>query len=82
VINQGQANFGYVLEMLRAAFPGAEMRSLKLRLLRPVYAGDVVVAGGTLERMDGRTAHCRVWLDVEGAGRALDGTASLSLTGA
>jgi hypothetical protein len=66
--------------MLRTEFPGAQMRSLKLRLLRPVFAGDTVVAGGVLEQVDGRVASCRVWLEVEGGGRAVDGTASLWLT--
>jgi 3-hydroxybutyryl-CoA dehydratase len=82
-INQGPANFGYVLEMLRAAVPGATVRDLDVRLLGQVAAGDRVVAAGRVEETrdeDGvlRIA-CAVWLDVDGGSRALDGTAVLTL---
>ena len=76
-INQGPANFGYVLDMLLAAHPGARVRDLKVRLLANVHAGDRVTAGGeVLAERDGRL-ECAVWLDVEGGARAIEGTATV-----
>jgi 3-hydroxybutyryl-CoA dehydratase len=81
VINQGPASFGYVLNMLLEAAPGASIRDLRVRLMANVYGGDHVTAGGTVdavEEADGeRRLACSVWLDVEGGKRALQGTATL-----
>lgn len=77
VINQGPANFAWILDMLRAAIPGAAVEDLRVRLLANVYAGDRVVAAGRVESVDGRLVSCSVWLDVEGGARAVDGTATL-----
>jgi acyl dehydratase len=77
VVNQGPANFAWVLDMLRAAAPGAEIRDLRVRLLANVFAGDRVIAAGRVEARDGDALSCSVWLDVEGGARALDGTATL-----
>jgi 3-hydroxybutyryl-CoA dehydratase len=77
VVNQGPANFAWVLDMLRAAVPGADIRDLRVRLLANVFAGDRVVAAGRVESVDGRLVSCSVWLDVEGGARAVDGTATL-----
>src|ERR1700727_2758336 len=46
VINQGPASFGYVLNMLREALPGAAVRDLNVRLTANVFGGDRVTAGG------------------------------------
>jgi 3-hydroxybutyryl-CoA dehydratase len=79
VINQGPANFAYVVDMLRAAVPGAAIRDFRVRLLANVFGGDRVIAGGRVESaVDGRL-ECRVWLDVDGGARAVDGTATLLL---
>jgi acyl dehydratase len=80
-VNQGPVNFGYILDMLRAAAPGAEVQNLRVRLLANVFAGDRVVAAGRVESLaeDGRVAHCAVWLDVDGGARAVEGTAALRL---
>jgi acyl dehydratase len=79
VINQGPANGSYIANMLRANFPGARVRALRLRLRANVFAGDRVVAGGTVEAREGDLVHCRVWLDVDGRGRAIEGTAVVAL---
>ncbi|MEA2274378.1 MAG: hypothetical protein QOI98_3086 [Solirubrobacteraceae bacterium] len=84
VVNQGPANFGYVLEMLRAAVPGATIADLKVRLKANVFGGDRVVAAGTVESVEDRDGEhhltCAVWLDIDGGARAIDGTAHLILS--
>jgi 3-hydroxybutyryl-CoA dehydratase len=79
VVNQGPANCSYVVNMLRAAFPGGVIRSLSFRLLGNVFAGDRVVAGGTIEGRDGELVRCAVWLDVTGGARVVEGTATVAL---
>src|SRR4051812_20683963 len=76
-INQGPANFGYVLNMLLAAFPGARVADLDVRLLANVHAGDRVVAGGEVQGEEAGRVRCAVWLDVEGGARAIEGTATV-----
>ncbi|MBN9099848.1 MAG: hypothetical protein J0I49_17310 [Pseudonocardia sp.] len=77
VVNQGPINLGYVHTML-AAWAGGEDRVLAtaFRFRATVLAGDRVVAGGRVTAVhdDGRV-ECEVWLDVEGRGRAVSGTA-------
>jgi acyl dehydratase len=85
VVNQGPANFGYVLEMLKAAVPGARVADLRVRLQANVFGGDRVIAGGVVESVadgeDGaRVLDCAVWLDVDGGARAIAGTARLVLS--
>jgi 3-hydroxybutyryl-CoA dehydratase len=81
VINQGPASFGYVLNMLRESAPGAEIRDLDVRLSANVFGGDTVVAAGEVDSAEdvegARRLVCKVWLDVEGGRRALQGTATL-----
>jgi acyl dehydratase len=81
VINQGPANFGYILDLLREAAPGAVIADLSVRLMSNVFAGDRIVAGGNVQSSETRDGQlrlsCTVWLDVDGAARALDGTATL-----
>jgi 3-hydroxybutyryl-CoA dehydratase len=79
VVNQGPANFAWVLDMLREAVPDAEIRDLKVRLLANVFAEDRVVAAGRVEAVEDGRATCSVWLDVDGGARAVDGTATLIL---
>jgi acyl dehydratase len=83
VINQGPASFGYVLNMLREAAPGASIRDLNVRLTANVHGGDRVIAAGRVEsaaEVEGeRRLECSVWLDVEGGRRALQGTATLAI---
>jgi 3-hydroxybutyryl-CoA dehydratase len=75
-VNQGPANCSYVVNMLRAEFPGATITRLRFRLLGNVFAGDRAVAGGQV-LTHGDEIECRVWLDVEGRGRVVDGTATI-----
>lgn len=83
VVNQGPANFAWVLDMLREAAPDAAIADLRVRLLANVFAEDRVVAAGrveSVEERDGRRhVSCRVWLDVDGGARAVEGTATLIL---
>lgn len=78
LVNQGPTNIGYVVAMLEQAVPGARIADLALRLLDNVFEGDRVHARGVVEDVTGE-GHiaCSVWLDVDGRGRALDGTATL-----
>jgi len=80
-VNQGPANFGYVLTMLQRTAPGAAIRDFRVRLLANVFAGDRVVADGRVESVEEaggeRRLSCAVWLDVDGGSRALEGTATL-----
>jgi acyl dehydratase len=78
-VNQGPVNMGYVLDMLRAAAPAATVKDLRVRLLANVFAGDRVTAAGEVLATEGNRVTCAVWLDVEGAGRAIEGTATLEL---
>ncbi len=78
-INQGPANFAWMLDMLREAAPGARVRDFKVRLLANVFAGDRVVAAGQVEAIEDGCAVCSVWLDVAGGARAVAGTATLIL---
>ena len=81
-VNQGPVNIGYILDMLRAV--GVVVRDIRVRLLANVFAGDRVVAGGRVESVetdrDGRfLAQCVVWLEIDGSGRAVEGTAEIEL---
>jgi acyl dehydratase len=77
VINQGPANCSYVVTMLREAFPGATITHLRLRLLGNVFASDRAIASGEVESDTGDELRCRVWLDVEGRGRVVEGSATI-----
>jgi 3-hydroxybutyryl-CoA dehydratase len=85
LINQGPANFAYIVNMLRDAAPAAEIRNLSVRLLSNVFEGERVEAAGEVVSVDGdakeRRVSCRVWLDGE-SGRALEGTATLVVSAA
>jgi 3-hydroxybutyryl-CoA dehydratase len=83
VINQGPASFGYVLNMLSKALPGATIRELNVRLTANVFGGDRVIARGRVDDVqpdgDGQLVRCSVWLDINDGRRALRGTATVSL---
>lgn len=78
-VNQGPLNLGYVQTMLARYAGGVDrIRATGFRFRGPVYAGDRVVAGGVVtgEVPGGSGAlECAVWLDVEGRGRVVSGTA-------
>ena len=76
-VNQGPANCSYVVNLLRAEFPGATITKLAFRLLGNVFAGDRAIAGGEIATRTADEVRCRVWLDVEGRGRMVEGTATI-----
>lgn len=85
VVNQGPNNMAYVMNML-AAWTGdaASVRDLSVRFLANTYAGDRLVAGGTVLEVEAtddgtREAFCEVWLDANGDTRALSGRAQVML---
>jgi acyl dehydratase len=84
-VNQGPINMAYLMNMLVswAGNDPGRLRGITLRFIANVFAGDRVVAGGTVtgvREVAGETlADCEVWLDVDGAGRALSGTATVAV---
>jgi acyl dehydratase len=76
-VNQGPANCSYVVNMLRAAFPAATIAKLSFRLLGNVFASDRAIAGGEIVSETAEAIVCAVWLDVEGRGRVVEGTATI-----
>ena len=77
VINQGPANVAYMMNMLLAAFPGGRIETMDSRFLDNVYAGDKVVASGTITSVDGDRIGCAFTLDVAGRGTVNSGTATV-----
>jgi acyl dehydratase len=83
VINQGPANLAYVINMLQSAFPGAAIRTLDIRYVDNVFAGEAVEASGKVtqvtESAGGTDVACEIWLRAETRGAVISGTATLSL---
>ena len=77
VINQGPANVAYVMNMLRAAFPGAALERMNSRFVDNVYAGDRLTAGGTVTGIEDGLILCDIWLNAEGRGPVIAGTAAV-----
>ena len=80
-INQGPANLAYAVNMMMAAFPGAQLLEIDSRYLANVPVGDRVSARGTITSREAGivTLEFRV---VNGAGKdAVAGTARLRLEG-
>nr|ART35586.1 A54 [uncultured bacterium] len=77
VINQGPINVAYMMNMLMAAFPGGRIESMDSRFLDNVYAGDKVVASGTVTAVGGNRIDCAFTLDAEGRGTVNSGTATV-----
>lgn len=76
-INQGPANLAYIVNMLHAEFPGHRIGTLDMCYMVNVLEDDTVTARGTVTAIDGNSVSCEVWLDVEGRGKALAGTAKM-----
>ena len=76
VVNQGPNNMAYVVNML-AAFAGGPENVLRLRVrfLDNVFAGDRLVAGGTVTEVTEETIECDVWLAKDGDQPVLSGSA-------
>lgn len=84
-VNQGPINMAFIMNMLVAWADNdsSRLRGIRLRFMANVFNGDRVTAGGTVtalrEVAGERLADCEVWLDVDGAGRALSGTATVAV---
>lgn len=75
-VNQGPNNMAYVVNMLAQFAGGAErVVRVKVRFLDNVFAGDRLVAGGTITAIDGELVDCDVWLARDGTHPVLAGTA-------
>lgn len=84
LINQGPLNQAYVVSMLAEWAGSADrVRSMRLRYLGNVFAGDELRASGTVSDVVAQDevvlAECEVHLDVIGRGTVLSGTATVSL---
>jgi 3-hydroxybutyryl-CoA dehydratase len=83
VINQGPSNGGYIMDLLRFAFPEGTLRSFHMKFLANVHSEDELSAGGRIDEIaslgEGREVKLSVWLDVVGVGHALEGTATIVL---
>jgi acyl dehydratase len=79
VINQGPANVAYVINMLLLAVPGAAIAALDARFLDNAYAGDRLIAGGSVTALTAAQADCDIWVRAEGRGQIISGTATLTL---
>lgn len=79
VINQGPANVAYMMNMLMAAFPGARIETMNSRFLDNVYAGDQVIASGTITAVEGNRIDCEIMLDVAGRGTVNACTTTVTL---
>jgi acyl dehydratase len=79
LVNQGPANMAYLINMLRAAFPGGRVTRLRVQLRGTVLAGQRVHAGGRVVRRDpvhgGVSVTCEVHLDGPDDVRVLTGEA-------
>ena len=74
-VNQGPSNIGYVLNLLHESVPEGRVQRLQVRFTGNVFAGDAVVAGGTVEAVDADSLEAAVWLDVEDGNRVVEGRA-------
>jgi acyl dehydratase len=79
VINQGPANVAYVMNMLRAAFPGGSIERMDSRFVDNVYAGDRLEAGGTVTGIENGLASCDIWLKADGRDLVISGKATVRL---
>ena len=77
-INQGPANLAYVINMITSAFPDHRIVDLSSRYLANVREGDEVEASGVVVNRDESAITCDAWLDVMGAGRAVQVSARLT----
>jgi 3-hydroxybutyryl-CoA dehydratase len=80
VINQGPANVAYVANMLMAAIPGARIERADNRFVDNAYAGDRLVASGTVTTVDGPRITCDTLLMANDSRTVITGTATLILT--
>jgi acyl dehydratase len=84
VVNQGPRNMAFLMRLLQEHDPAARLERFTARFVANVFDGDTVLATGSvvesLEPGNGtRRFECMLALDVEGAGRALEVTATVAV---
>jgi acyl dehydratase len=77
VINQGPANVAYLINMLMGALPSATIAKMDNRFVDNVYAGDRLVASGSVTAVDGDSITCDTLLMANGERTVITGTATL-----
>jgi acyl dehydratase len=85
-INQGPLGLSYIINMLHDWAGPGNIRRIRMTFPQVVLDGDRVIAAGKVDTVQpeagGQLAECEVWLEREGAGRLLDGHATVFLPGA
>jgi acyl dehydratase len=84
VVNQGPRNMAFLMRLLQERDPAARIERFAARFVANVFGGDTVLATGSvvesLQPGNGtRRFKCELALDVEGAGRALEVTATVAV---
>ena len=84
-INQGPLGLSYIINMLQDWAGAGCIRRIRMTFPQLVLDGDRVVAAGRVTAVEaentGQLVACEVWLDREGSGRLLEGTASVFIPG-
>jgi acyl dehydratase len=82
-INQGPLGLSYMINMLHAWTGPESIRRIVMTFPQVVLDNDRVVARGTIialyEKEGSSMADCDIWLEKEGAGALLKGTATVCL---
>ncbi|MGC5256131.1 MaoC family dehydratase [Gordonia sp. DT218] len=81
-VNQGPLNMGYIQSMLAQWAGGRDrIREFRARFLGNVFGGQTVRAGAEVTAVvqgpEGQRIECEIWLDVDGVGRVMSGTATV-----
>lgn len=79
LINQGPANVAYVANMVLAAFPGARIDTMNNRFVDNAYAGDRLVATGSVTAVAGNHVTCETLLTANDTRTVITGTVTLIL---
>ncbi|OYY72850.1 MaoC family dehydratase [Sphingomonas sp. 28-63-12] len=79
LINQGPANVAYIANMVIAAFPGARIDSMNNRFVDNAYAGDRLVASGTITAIAGNLVTCETLLIADDTRTVITGSVTLNL---
>lgn len=85
-INQGPLGLSYIINMLHDWAGPGNIRRIRMTFPQVVLDGDRVVAAGKVMSVQaetgGKLTECEVWLEREGSGRLLEGSAMVYLPGA
>lgn len=84
VVHQGPRNIAFLMRLLGEELPQARIERFTVRFTANVFAGDDIVASGTVSAEGAaapgrRRLECELVLDVEGGERALEATATIDL---